>query len=110
MALQVSLNQSLFLIFVHNKGQMYFPKLDNIFGSDFLILDIAEIIQKKNLNKTGLYQYLKLERIFWKSLDAPEKKCDRKNKGLTTKCITNYLEQSIGCSMGLAESNPAVER
>ena len=89
---------------------MYFPKPDNIFGSDYMILDIAEIIQKENLNETGLYQYFELQRTFWKSLDTPEKKCDMKNKGLTTKCITNFLEQTIGCSMGLAESDPGVER
>ena len=110
MILNVSLNQSLFMILVHNKGQMHFPKPDNIFGSDYIVLDIAEIIRKEKLNETGLYQYFELERTFWKSLDIPEKRCDLENTALTTKCITSFLEQNIGCSMGLAESDTDVER
>ena len=110
MALPVSLDQSLFMVLVHNKGQMYFPRPDKIFGSDYIILDIAEIIQKETLNETGLYQYFELERTFWKSLNTTEKRCDMGNTAHTTKCITNFLEQTIGCSMGLAESNPDVKR
>ena len=110
MVLHVSVSHSLFMILVHNKGQMHFPKPDNIFGSDYVIVDIRDILLEEKLNDTGLYQYFELERTFWKSLDTPEKRCDMKNTVNTTKCMTNFLEQTIGCSMGLAEGNPDLER
>ena len=109
MALPVSTNQSLFMILVHNKGQIYFPKPDNIFGSAYIILPLEDILKKETLNETGLYQYYELERTYWKALDTPEKRCDMKNTAFPTKCITNYLEKTIGCSMGLVESNPHVQ-
>ena len=67
------------------------------------------ILKKETLNETGLYQYYELERTYWKALDTPEKRCDMKNTAFPTKCITNYLEKTIGCSMGLVESNPNVQ-
>ena len=89
---------------------MHFPKPDNIFGSAYIIVDIRDVLLKEALNDTGLYQYLELERTLWKSLDTPEKKCDMENVVNTTKCITSFLEQTIGCSMGLAEGNPDMDR
>ena len=43
-------------------------------------------------------------------MDRPEKRCAEQNtEANTTKCITNYIEHTTGCSMGLSGSNPEIQ-
>ena len=81
--------------YLHNKDQMYFPKVDEIFGSKVFYSPMAE----------GSPTY-KIKRIRWKALDTPGKRCTSQDtEANTTKCITAYMENTIGCSMGLAGSD-----
>ena len=94
-----------FLIFLHDKGHMYMPRVDRIFGSEYIV------IHKSTWeNETAYYQYHEFGRTHWKSLDTQDKRCDVENRYNATKCITLFLENSIGCSMGMAESNRDVKR
>ena len=82
---------------------MYFPKDDNIFGSDNIF---------KEINSTGSYdQTLSLTRTRWKTLSYENNRCDQDpdTEASFTQCITHYLEDKVGCSMGLPRSNPEVE-
>ena len=46
-----------------------------------------------------------------KALDKEQQRCDQDDSaGNTTKCITEYLEQKIGCSMDLQDSSSVVPR
>ena len=83
---------------------MYIPRADKIFGSEYIITE--EVWE----NGTSYHQYHEFGRTHWKSLDTEEKRCDTENQYNTTKCITHFLENSIGCSMGMAESDTEVER
>ena len=99
-----------FLYFVHNKGQMYFPKQDEAFGSFYFDKSYNP---PKNQNYTFRYiQSFRLVRTHWKTLPTENQRCDERwNSGTdTTNCITNYLEQTVGCSMGLLGTNPKLKR
>ena len=81
-----------FSLFVHNKGQMYFPKTDEIFGSHHMSITVTKV-------KKGYYdQHFTLTRIRWKTLDSDVKRCDEDTtlKANTTECITHHLEDKIG--------------
>ena len=100
-----------FKIFVHNKGQMLFHRRDNIFGSDTFALDWdPERVTIKQQKHISFRQYFELGRTHWKTMDIPEMRCDEENKANTTECIATFLEDSIGCSMGLAGSRIEAER
>ena len=96
-------------IFMHNKDQMYFPKTDEIYGSTYQTIKIKEDLLQKHAT-IFLMDYL-VKRTYWKALDTKNKPCDTSNiAGNTTACITEYLENTIGCSIDLALSDPKVER
>ena len=99
-----------FLFFVHNKGQMYFPKQDEAFGSYYFHKSYHP---PKNQNYTYRYQQsFRLERTHWKTLPTENQRCGKPgNSGAdTTTCITRYLEQTVGCSMGLLGTDPDLKR
>ena len=104
-----SSHASYIAIFVHNKDQMYIPKSDEIFGSTFQSIKINEELLKNN-DSYFLMDY-KVKRTHWKALDIQSKRCDPSNSpGNATQCITSYLENTIGCSMNLALSDPKMNR
>ena len=84
---------------------MYFPKLDEIYGSELIYLKAD-----KPPNQTTIYQQTyKMTKTHWKAVDTPEKRCDESDSTAnTTQCITSYFEHTIGCSMGLAGSNKQI--
>ena len=60
---------------------------------------------------TTLIQGFKIRRTLWKLLDVPGKRCDMSNtEANTTRCLTQHMEETVGCSMGLTRSDPALER
>ena len=83
---------------------MYFPKVDGIYGSDLIYLAFADI------KRGGCFgQAHKIEKTHWDELDTPSKRCDPSSSGAkTTECLTRYLEGTLGCSMGLAESDAQI--
>ena len=100
-----------FRVYVHNKGQMLFPRRDNIFGSHSYALDWdPEEVTIKNQKFISFRQHFELERTRSKTIDTPKRRCDAENKAKTTECIAKFLEDSIGCSMGLAGSRSEAER
>ena len=89
-------------IFVHNKEQMIFPKFDGIYGSAYL--------GKTVLTQGHYSQTFSISRTHWKTLSNENKVCDEdldKEANLTS-CYTRYLEDTIGCSMGMLGSNDEV--
>ena len=84
---------------------MYFPKVDEIYGSDLIYLKVD-----KPLNLTTIYhQTYKMTKTHWKAVDTPDKRCDDSDsEANTTQCITSYLEHKIGCSVGLAGSDKEI--
>ena len=100
------------MIFMHDKGHMFQPRADKIFGSDYILMEMQEQIAERTGNGTDTlyYQYHEFGRTHWKSLDTPEKRCDSENKYNATKCITHFLESSMGCSMSMAESDREMKR
>ena len=99
-------------IFLHNKDQMYVPKINRVFGSEFMYLKVDSALMKEKSNP-GYYvhQNYKMTQTQYKALDTPLKRCTYDNKEAnTTRCLTHFLEQRIGCSMGLARSDPKVAR
>ena len=96
-------------IFVHNRDQMYFPKTDAIYGSNFQSVKINQELLKNN-NSLFVMDY-SVKRTHWKALDTQDKRCDASNSpGNVTQCVTHYLEYTIGCSMSLAFRDPKVKR
>ena len=97
-----------FYIFIHNKDQMYFPKIDQIFGSYYFLLEIPQ----KYINKgVCIAKRYKLLRTYWKTLDNERSRCDAgENAPKTTECITQYIEQNVKCSIGLQQSNSKLKR
>lgn len=94
-----------FLYFVHNKGQMYFPKQDGSFGSFYFYKDVAT----KNPRK--YFQTYRLERTHHKTLTTENQRCHEGTTRVdTTICITRYLEETVGCSMGLYGTDPGLSR
>ena len=97
-----------YYIFMHNKDQMYFPKIDQIFGSYYFLLEIPQ----KYINKgVCIAKRYKLMRTHWKTLDKERSRCDSgKNAAKTTECITQNIEQNVKCSIGLEGSNSKIKR
>ena len=84
---------------------MYFIKQDNPFGSSYLFVRMPK---DKEVKWTLKYQ---LERTHWKTLNTENERCDETNlEPNTTKCITRYIEQSVGCSMGYHGTDPDIDR
>ena len=81
---------------------MYFPRGDEIYGSEFIYLRMDQHVEE---NKTYQINY-QMKKTHWMAVDNPDKRCDdSSSEANTTQCITRYLEQTIGCSMGLAGSD-----
>lgn len=94
-----------FAFFIHNKGQMYFIKQDKPFGSYYFPLAMPS---DKKVIWIANYE---LERTHWKTLNTENERCDETDsEANTTKCITRYIEQSVGCSMGYHGTDPKLER
>ena len=110
MNLHLTLNHSKFVILLHDKGHMYLPRPDRIFGSDYYMLQGLSELANERENNTEYQQYYEVERAHWQSLDSEEKRCDVENRNNATKCITHFFENSIGCSMGIAESDHELNR
>ena len=95
-------------IFIQNKGQMYLMSLNNVFGSDEVSLSNPSLG-----DSSGNYIYsktYKLQQVHRKALDHEDHRCDvRKTEGYTSKCITTFLETTIGCTMNLIGSDLNVE-
>ena len=105
-------SESLFglFLFIHNKDQMYFPKIDNIFGSQvkFVSLDTKT---KQEGSGYLISQHYAFQKTHWKALDTPLKRCRSDNvKANTTQCLTHFLEHKIGCSLRLPGSDPQIKR
>ena len=113
-----------FRIFIHNKDQMHFPKIDEIYGSDFIIIKMEEQIklmqkgQKQENNNNNdtqenihFEQNFKLRRTRWKMLDTEKKRCDNTDRPAdTTECIRRFFESKVNCSMGLDGGKPTIKR
>ena len=94
-----------FYFFIHNKDQMYIPKQDEAFGSFYFYLALGS-----PSNKSYYRSYL-LQRTRWKKLSTPNQRCmEGISAANTTRCITRYLEQKVGCSMDLHGSDPKLKR
>ena len=93
-----------FYLYVHDKGQMTFPKNDLIFGSAYVFKTLKQ--------ENNFFQAFPYTRTRWKTLDTPNKRCDedRRTEAKTTMCITRSIDKLIGCSMGLSGSDPAAKR
>ena len=88
------------------------PIINSLFGSDFMYVAV-DSSRMKAIRTPGytVYQFYKMDRTQWMALDTPLKRCTNDNKEAnTTQCLTQYLEHKIGCSMGLARSDPKVVR
>ena len=93
-----------FFFFVHNKGQMYVPKKDGIFGSSFFRRHIPALNKKYG-------QSYRLDRTHMKIMRTKNQICDERNsEPNTTMCITRHLEKTVGCSMGMLGTDPHMER
>ena len=86
---------------------MYFPKDDTIFGSNLLCKN-----DFTNYSEGNYQQTLWITRTRLKSLNTGNNICDDSQdlEANTTKCITNYMEDKIGCSVGLSGAHPEIER
>ena len=97
------------MIFLHDKGHQFIQRADRVFGSEYIIFQNPEF-QKEIKNGTDYIQVYEVQRTYWEALDSKERRCDEENKHYPTECVTNFLEDSIGCSMGMAESDDKLER
>ena len=94
-----------FYFFIHNKDQMYIPKQDDAFGSSYFFKGLGA-----PSNKSYYRSYL-VTRTRWKTISTPNQRCDDGNSAAnTTTCITRYIEQKVGCSMGLQGTDPNLSR
>ena len=87
---------------------MYFPKLDEIYGSSPHTIKIKKELIERNASVFIMDYEVKM--MHWKALDTEDKRCDNSNSGNVTGCIAKYIEKEIGCSMNLALSDLNVER
>ena len=101
-------NYDSFRVYLHNKNQVITEKTDDIFGQKDIPINVGN--QLRNSVQFGYYsKEYKIKRTHWKAMDKPEKKCSEETTEVnTTVCITNYIEQTTGCSMGLYGSNPEI--
>ena len=88
--------------FVHNKEEMIFPKFDGIYGSAYLM--------KIGLAQRSYQQIFFISRTHWRTLSNENKMCDEDHntEANLTRCYTRYLENTIGCSIGMLGSNEKV--
>ena len=90
---------------------MYLPHYERAFGSDFLKVSLPSNEERKKDREYMYSQSYRLRRTHWKALDNEQQRCDQNDAaGNTTKCITEYLERKIGCSMDLQDSSSVVPR
>ena len=98
-------------MFLYNKGQIYLPNYEKAFGSEFLKLKLPDCRMRKKSSHYRYYQDYLLKRMHLKALDKEQQRCDQDDDaGNTTKCITEYLEREVGCSMDLQGSTLLVPR
>ena len=101
------------MIFAYNPSQIFLPNHNKIFGSHFIKIDSPSKYEdaKVHLDGKNYYQDFEITRTHWLRLDHTNLRCNHEERGdNTTKCITEYLEAHIGCSMGLQGSDPGVKR
>ena len=113
MAFNVTYDSFGLYFFIHNKDQMYFPKIDKIFGSYGKLVQLDGGRMRAKPQGTGylVIQPFEIQKTHWKALDTASKRCrGDSNKANTTGCLTQYLEQTIGCSIGLPQSDKQVRR
>ena len=117
--LQVAFNIHMFQVttesyrlYAYNPNQMFLPNHEETFGSQYLKIDSpAKSNTLTAVRTNSYYQEYKISRTHWMSLDHEESRCNsRQGKENTTKCITEYLESKIGCSMGLQLSLTGLKR
>ena len=91
---------------------MYFPRTDEAFGSFYIYREMQNPESNSNLGKKIVFrQSYRLERTHWKTLNTENQRCDEgRSAANMTNCITRYLEQTIGCSVGLYGSDHGVKR
>ena len=110
-------NEALYSFEVGNKNHRpVFARSDAIYGNDLYIRKIPQKLIKKIKDEsktfTG-YMPLQLKRTRVKSMNTDAKRCDEsitRSNPNTGECVTKYLEDTIGCSMGLSGSNPSIPR
>ena len=102
----------MFMVFAYNDDQMFLPNYDKKFGSHYLKIEPPKERNKGSVtDSVNYYQDYLISRTHWKQVDTAEFRCDPIGTvGNTTKCITEYLEDNIGCSMGLQGTNPEMKR
>ena len=94
---------------------MYLPKMDKIFGSDYMSLSVDSARVKRGMKEGKNFHIVtthKIAKTHWKAMDTNNKRCISQNyeEANTTKCITEFLENKVGCSVGLSGSNPKIKR
>ena len=100
--------QNAIYLLVHNRDQIYIPKMDDIYGSELIFLSLSQEMRKAGT--MGLQPY-KMKRTLVKGLDTPTKRCDKDGSvARIAQCITSYLEIMTGCSMGLLRSDVQAPR
>lgn len=95
---------------MHDKGHMYLQRPDKIFGSDYFLFQKQKFKKDGIKNGTDYIEGFVIKRTYWEALDSKEKRCDVDNKNHTTECITQFLENLIGCSLGMAEGDCQLDR
>ena len=87
---------------------MYLKSLNNVFGSDSVTVSALKKEDDKNYTYQKSYT---LKQKHWKAIDHGDQRCDQRETavGYTSKCITKFLEMTIGCSMGLQGSDGGLE-
>ena len=95
---------------MHDKGHMYLQRPDKIFGSDYFLFQKQKFKKDGIKNGTDYIEGFVIKRTYWEALDSKEKRCDVDNKNHTTECITQFLENMIGCSLGMAEGGNQLDR
>ena len=94
---------------------MYFPKVDKIFGSDYMSFQVDSARVKRGMKdgtKFHIMTTYKMAKTHWRAMDTNNKRCisHHNKEANTTKCITEFLENKVGCSVGLSGSNPKIKR
>ena len=85
---------------------MYIQNPTKLYGSEYFRISLPS---GEHTNGNGYYQQFRLSQIHWKAVDQKSQRCEdrqsylKRNKTVA-ECINNYLEQEIGCSMGLQGS------
>ena len=91
---------------IYNKGQAFIGNPRGIFGSHVLY-------KTKPVRRAVKYasnHAYPINQIHWKMLSKEKQPCVEDNaEGNTTKCIMDFLERSVGCSMILQGRNPDLD-